>query len=121
MRRSSRPAATMLFDGDCRFCRRWVGRWRRLTGGRVKYAPYQEALASYPQVSAQRCAQAVQLIMPDGSVLSGARAAFQALALGGRYRLLSRLYDGLPLFGRVSELAYRLAARCRGLFSGLGR
>jgi predicted DCC family thiol-disulfide oxidoreductase YuxK len=34
----------MLFDGDCGFCRRWIGKWKELTGDRVRYAPYQLAL-----------------------------------------------------------------------------
>ena len=35
-----RPLA--IFDGDCGFCRAWIGRWKAMTGPRVDYAPSQE-------------------------------------------------------------------------------
>ncbi|MFA6316483.1 MAG: DCC1-like thiol-disulfide oxidoreductase family protein [Elusimicrobiota bacterium] len=111
----------MLIDGDCRFCKDWIGKLRQLTAGRVDYAPYQEALASYPQVTEKQCREAVQLMMPDGSVYSGARAVFKALALSGRYSLLSRLYDDLPLFGRLAESFYQTVAHHRGIISRLSR
>ena len=27
----------VVFDGDCHFCRRWIERWREMTGGAVEY------------------------------------------------------------------------------------
>ena len=111
----------MLYDGDCRFCRRWIGRWRKITAGHVDYEPYQEALSAYPQVTEKQCKEAVQLVMPDGSVISGAQAVFKALPLGGRCSFLSLLYDKLPLFGRLSELFYRFVVHHRVFFSKLSR
>ncbi len=108
---------TMLFDGDCGFCRRWIRKWNKITGDRVRYAPYQQALAQFPQLTEQQCAAAVQLIMPDGTLFSGAHAVFRALDLGGRYRWLLRLYESRPLFAAVAERLYQLVAHHRVFFS----
>ena len=112
---------TLLYDGDCGFCRRWIAKWTRLTAGKVDYAPYQEAISAYPQVTESQCEEAVQLIMPDGEVFSGARAVFKALALGGRFSRLLWLYEKLPLFGRLTEFFYRFVARHRTLYSKFSR
>ena len=29
----------MIFDGDCRFCRAWIERWRQATGQAGEYMP----------------------------------------------------------------------------------
>ena len=108
---------TLLFDGDCGFCRRWIRKWNKLTGDRVLYAPYQQAIARYPQCTEQQCAAAVQLIMPDGAVFSGAHAVFRALDLGGRYRWLLRMYERRPLFAALAERLYQLVARHRTFVS----
>jgi predicted DCC family thiol-disulfide oxidoreductase YuxK len=109
----------MLFDGDCGFCRRWIGKWKELTGDRVRYAPYQLALGEYPQLTEQQCAAAVQLVMPDGTVFSGAHAVFRALDLGGRYRWLLHTYESRRSFAAVAERLYKLVARHRIFFSRL--
>src|SRR6266508_2798269 len=42
----------LLFDGDCGFCKRWVERWKSLTGHRVDFAPSQEAGPRFPEIAA---------------------------------------------------------------------
>ncbi len=106
-----------MFDGDCGFCRRWIRKWNKLTADRVRYAPYQQALVQFPQLTEQQCAAAVQLVMPDGTVYSGACAVFRALHLGGRYRWLLRLYERRPLFAVLAERLYQFVARHRVFFS----
>lgn len=105
--------ATMLYDGDCGFCMRFIKRWQKSTGDKIRYEPYQEALPKFPQVTEKACQDAVQLILPDGSVLSGAHAVFAALGLAGRLKVLHWLYEYLPLFGRISELIYQWIAHHR--------
>ena len=107
----------MLFDGECGFCKRWIRRWQALTGPLVRYAPYQEVLARYPQVKRGQCEAAVRLILPDGSVFSGAHAVFKALALAGRCAWLLRLYEKAPLFAPAAERGYQLVAHHRVFFS----
>jgi predicted DCC family thiol-disulfide oxidoreductase YuxK len=114
---TEKEEAVMLFDGECAFCRRWVERWRRLTGDKVRYAPYQRELAAYPQLTEKQCEEAVQLVTPDGAVYSGARAVFKALALGGRASWPLALYERVPLAGPFFEFCYRLVAGHRSFFS----
>lgn len=107
----------MLFDGDCAFCRRWVERWRALTGDKIRYVPYQAELAAYPQLTVRQCEEAVQLVIPAGAVYSGAHAVVKALALGGRAAWPLALYERVPLAGAFFELCYRLVAGNRSFFS----
>ena len=58
----------MIFDGNCRFCRVWIERWRAVTGDKVEYLPFQD-----PAVAAQRrrqdeIAEAYQpwIVLDDG-------------------------------------------------------
>lgn len=111
----------MLYDGDCGFCQRWIERWKHKTHGRIDYAPYQETLRRFPQVSERDCREAVQLIMPDGSVTSGAHAVFKALDIGGSSRLPHFLYEHMPPFGRAAEVGYQWVAHHRLLLSRLIR
>ena len=41
----------MLYDGDCGFCKHWIEKWEKITGDYVRYKPYQNALADYPQLT----------------------------------------------------------------------
>ena len=108
---------TMLYDGDCGFCMRFVKSWRRTTGDAIRYRSYQEALAEFPQVSAEACRVAVQLISADGSVVSGAHAVFKAMDYAGKFRTPHWLYEHIPLFDRISEFAYQFVAHRRLFFS----
>lgn len=119
--RSAAPhiVPVMLYDGDCGFCAQWVSRWRKTTGVRIRYEPYQRALKDFPIVSEAQCRQAVQLIMPDGQVFSGARAVLEALAGVGHYRFLRTLYLRSSLFARAAEAVYQWVAHRRAWFSKL--
>ena len=104
---------TLLWDGECGFCARWIRRWQKATGDAVEYRPYQEALSEFPQVSRADCAAAVQLILPDGLVFAAAHAVLQALALGGRAKRLLALYERCGIFRWCAETAYRFVAANR--------
>jgi lipase maturation factor 1 len=113
---------TLIYDGDCKFCARWVERWRVTTGDRVRYISSQEAAEEFPEIAAQEANEAVQWVGADGERLSGAAAVFAALATapaGGR-TLLS-LYDEKPWFARGADTAYRTVARNRIFFSRVTR
>jgi predicted DCC family thiol-disulfide oxidoreductase YuxK len=107
---------TLLWDGECGFCARWVRRWQKATGDAVDYRPYQDALAEFPQVRAADCVKAVQLVLPNGSILQGAHAVFQALVFGERARLALWLYRHSRVFRFCAEAAYRFVARNRSTF-----
>ena len=103
----------MLYDSDCGFCLHWIEKWKKMTGDEIEYKPCREAGQNFPQVSEKDCQEAVQLIIPEGSILSGAHAVFKSLSLAGKYRSLDWLYDRLPIFGRITELIYQWVAHHR--------
>ncbi|MEA2624699.1 MAG: hypothetical protein QOD06_744 [Candidatus Binatota bacterium] len=113
---SERAKPLLVWDGDCGFCRRWIDRWREITGDAVAYDTYQNVAAEFPEVDPQAFERAVTLIEPGGRVSHGAEAVFRALAAGGR-RAPLRAYEHVPGFGFVAERAYRVVAGRRRLFS----
>jgi predicted DCC family thiol-disulfide oxidoreductase YuxK len=111
----------MVFDGDCRFCRHWIDRWRSLTGDRVRYAPFQEVAGQFPEIPRDAFVHAVQLIMPDGEVFSAAYAVFRTLAFVPRCTWMLWLYQHLPGFAFVTEFFYGFVARHRNALYRLTR
>ena len=104
----------LIFDGRCGFCRIWIDYWKRLTGGRIDFAPSQEVGDRFPQIPHEAFAEAVQLVRPDGSVASGARAVFETL---GR----ERIYESSRWVAASSEAVYRFIAKRRSFFYWLTR
>src|SRR5687768_16580126 len=113
----------MVFDGECHFCRRWIERWRQITGERVDYYPYQDPViaSKFPELPLARFEEAVQLIEPDGTVYSGAEAVFRSLAINPRKRWLLWMYEHVPGFAKVSDPTYAFVARHRMLSSRVTR
>ncbi len=104
---------TLVFDGDCSFCRLWIERWRALTGERIQYAPYQQAAAEFPQIPREEFARSVQLIRPDGQVSRAAHAVFESLAVVPGLGWMLWVYLHVPGVAPVSELSYRFVAQNR--------
>ena len=111
----------VIFDGRCGFCRIWIEYWKIITRGRVAYAPSQEVGTRYPQIPPQDFGQSVQLVMPSGAVLRGARAVFVTLTYAPGMVWLLWVYEHIPGFAAVSEAAYRLIAAHRTFFYHLTR
>src|SRR5271170_3213655 len=97
-----REQPLVIFDGHCGFCRIWVEYWKALTRGRVDYQASQEL-------------DSVELVMPGGEVVRGARAVFVTLTYG-QVRWPSWAYDRVPGFAPATEAAYRLIASHRSFF-----
>lgn len=104
---------TMLWDGECGFCSKWIRRWQKATGDAVVYHRYQDVLSEFPQVREEECENAVQLVLPDGRVLSAAYAVLQSLAIGGRAKWLLALYEHSRVFRWCTEKFYRFVATNR--------
>jgi predicted DCC family thiol-disulfide oxidoreductase YuxK len=109
----------LIFDGDCGFCRRWIGRWKALTGEAVDYAESQQVAYRFPEIAQEAFARSVQLVLPDGEVFEGAEAVFRSLAFAPRRSWLLSAYRHVPGFAPVSELAYRVIARHRAAASAV--
>src|ERR1700691_6203037 len=113
--------ALVIFDGQCGFCRIWIEYWKQLTGDRLDYAPSEEVGARYPQIPPEKFNQSVQLAMPDGEIIAGARAVFVTLTFAPGFDWLLWVYDHLPGFAPLSEAAYRLVATRRNFFHQVTR
>jgi predicted DCC family thiol-disulfide oxidoreductase YuxK len=111
-----RSQPLLIYDGDCGFCVYWVRYWRKLTGNRVTYAPYQEVAAQYPEIPVAAFQGAVQYIAPDGKIASGAEAALLTLSHASGKSFWLTLYRRFPGFAAIAELIYAYIASHRSAF-----
>ncbi len=110
----------MVYDGDCGFCRRWIGRWKKVTVDAVDYEPYQTAASRFSQVPEAEFKKAVYLFEPSGRVTHGAEAVLRTLAVHRFLKWLPSLSAKVPFFLSVSETLYQWVARHRSLLSRSG-
>src|SRR5450755_4517207 len=111
----------LIFDGQCGFCRIWIQYWKQLTGPGVEYAASQDVSANFPDIRPENYGQSVQLVLPEGEVLSGARAVFTTLTHAPGMAWLLWVYQHVPGFAPVTEIAYQLIAAHRNFFYHLTR
>ena len=110
-----RKAPLLIFDGSCGFCRKWVDKWKRQTGDRVAYAPYQEVARNFPEIPLKQFEASVHLIEEEATgkrITNGAEAVFRVLSHGGRGVPLW-CYRRIPGFRGISECVYRFVANHR--------
>jgi predicted DCC family thiol-disulfide oxidoreductase YuxK len=107
----------LIYDGECRFCCRWIESWKAVTGDRVDYECSQTAGLRFPQIASKEFLRSVQWVGVDGSICSGAEAVFSALATATRFgRVALVLYRRVPFFARIAEAAYAGIAAHRYIF-----
>ncbi|HEX3857505.1 MAG TPA: DCC1-like thiol-disulfide oxidoreductase family protein [Verrucomicrobiae bacterium] len=111
----------MVYDGNCNFCKRWIARWRKMTGDAVDYLPSQDSQIAkrFPEIPSEEFQKSVQLVEPDGNVFSGAHAVFLSLAKNPKRQRPLRWYKNSRAFANLVELIYRFVARYREFFSWL--
>jgi predicted DCC family thiol-disulfide oxidoreductase YuxK len=109
----------MLFDGDCRFCRLWIQRWKQSTGDGVDYVPLQDASVAenFPELARAELEEAVHFIAADGLVYRSAEAVFRSLTLNPKKQWPLRLYEAFPTFARLANSSYGFIASHRQMFS----
>ena len=103
----------VVFDGDCAFCRFWIARWRRTSGDRLDYAPYQEAASRFPEIPVEEFERAVAFVRPSGEILFGAAAVVAARAEVPGHSFWARVYRRVPGARFVMDFFYRLIAKHR--------
>jgi acetyl esterase len=114
--------ATLIYDGECGFCRETVAivsRWDRER--RLTLIPFQdEARVRAFGIPLPALAAAMHLVLPDGRILAGADAAPDLLRLLPGKQWLARLF-ALPGVLPVARRAYAwIARRRRCLVRGVG-
>ncbi len=106
---------TLVYDGECAFCLKWVALLRRWDGrGRLAYLPLQDerAHALLPAFPRSALEAAMHLVAPDGVTRAGAAALPQILQLVPGGRPLAVLFS-LPGARWAADRLYRLVARNR--------
>ncbi len=107
---------TLIYDGDCQFCRRQVDRLQRMDRrGLVEAVPFQTADLSRFGIELAAAEEAMHLVGPSGTVWWGAEAArelFRLLPLGRP--LVWLLAAPGAMF--AAERVYRWVARRRHRF-----
>src|SRR6266487_880803 len=115
------PKPLMIWDGECHFCKKWIERWRQITGDKVDYATYQEVAHRFLEIPVEQFTRAVALIEPDGETLFAAEAVYRSLQYRPSRKWLVWSYDHIPGFAAISEMAYKHIARHRDLGSAVTR
>ncbi len=97
---------TLLYDGDCGFCRRWVERFMVMDiFGRLTFKPMADA--------------GHEMVLVDGETRWGGFRAFRRLCLQLPMLYPLVLFVYFPGAVWVGDWGYRFVARNRHLFSGL--
>jgi predicted DCC family thiol-disulfide oxidoreductase YuxK len=112
--------AVLIYDGDCAMCRAsalWLMRRALGRGGdaeELEILPCRSPVrrARFPAIDEATCLTAMQLVLPDGRVLSGADAVPEILARLPRWRWLRHAFD-LPGTRPLARRAYAWIARNR--------
>ena len=109
----STPRATLIYDGNCGFCRRWVTRVQRADRhGRLDTLPYQapDLETRFPGVSRAECVRRIHLVDERGAVYRGAAAGREVLRRlpGGAlwtlpFRLPGALAVADPVYGWITQ------------------
>ncbi len=120
-----RPAV-LIYDGECAVCRGaadWIRR-NAAPDAFEFFSCHSDALSRrFPGVAREACLQAMHLVLPDGTILVGEKAAPAILSRlrGRRYRWAAALFR-LPGAGILSRLFYRwFAARRHRIARIVGR
>lgn len=109
--RPERPI--LIWDGACPFCEYWVSRWRKITGKKVDYIPYQKIHTEIPDIQQSDFQQAARLIDQEGKVYNGPEAAYWCLRFGKRWTGLLAKYGKFSWFRFLSDKAYDYIAHHR--------
>src|SRR6516162_11346211 len=115
------PRPLMIWDGECHFCRRWIERWREITGDQVNYETSQRVGDRFPEVLSEQFLRSVVLIAPDGAVFCGAEAVFRSLQCRASKKWMAWSYYHVPGFAPVSEAFYRFVSLNRRFASAMTR
>lgn len=113
--------AILIFDGECGLCqggKRWVE--ARALPGMFEFLPCQadERKRRFPTMPEATCLEAMQLVLPDGQILSGTAAIPEILGRlrGWRWAMLLFRMPGVAL---LAPRVYAWVARHRYTISCL--
>ena len=107
--------AVLIYDGSCRVCasaKAWIE--RRAVPGTFEFLTCQslERTRRFPALSEAACLEAMQLLLPDGAILSGGRAIPEILMRLRGWRWLAAAFR-VPGATWLAPRAYAWIARHR--------
>jgi predicted DCC family thiol-disulfide oxidoreductase YuxK len=113
----------VVYDGDCAFCKAWVGYSRHRTKSKVNYEPFQKLSKDYSHIPLSDFKKSVQLIDRDEKIYSGAEAIYRILRYGSgwMWKVAVWKYKKVPGFAGFSEWMYRVVVNHRSFFFKLAR
>ncbi len=120
MTSASPRKSTIVFDGDCSFCRRWVARIvRRDRSGTFEFVARQtEGLTErFPKLVEGDFNTGMRLITPDDAIHVGADAAYQIIRRLRYWRRIAWLYH-VPGIHWLTRTVYAWVAANRQSLSG---
>jgi len=106
---------TLVFDGACPMCIRWMGRVRSWDSSRAfEYVPLQDPSIPerFPQLDPDALAREMHVVAPDGRVWAGAAAVERVVELLPLGRWVSWIFS-VPLARRLGDRIYRSVAANR--------
>ena len=108
--------ATLIYDAECSMCRAsalWLMR-RALSGGALEILPCRSSVRRkrFPQVAEEACLTAMQLVLSDGRILSGADAVPELLRRIRGWGWVAGVF-ALPGIRPVARRLYAWIARNR--------
>ena len=107
--RNKSGPVVLIYDGGCPVCQKtvaWIRENMRKDAFEMIPCQSEEARKRFPFVEQAVCMQAMQLILPDGEVLSGEKALPEILKRLKRYSPAAALFD-LPGSEILSRSFYR--------------
>ena len=109
----------LIYDGHCRFCVREAERLARWVGERVRLESFRDpgVIARHPGLTPELCDRGMQLVRPDGRIVSGAEAGAHLLRLRPALAPLGWLYY-VPGIRQLADAIYGVIARNRFRLGG---
>ena len=105
---------TVIYDGDCSFCKTWIARLSRWDRAKVlQFLPLQsnEALEVSGRTG-EELGHAIHFVNPDGGMFTGALAVQQAL-LRTKWKIPAILMGSIPGSMFIAEKVYERVANSR--------
>jgi predicted DCC family thiol-disulfide oxidoreductase YuxK len=120
MTNALRHRSTLVYDGQCSFCRRWVARIaRRDRSGTFEFVARQTdgLVERFPKLDEGDFNTGMRLITPDGAVHVGADAAYQIARRLRYWRWIAWLYH-VPGIHSLTRTVYAWIAANRQSLGG---
>ncbi len=99
----------LIYDGNCPICRKtigWIGENTKPETFEFLTCQSETMGARFPSIDRDTCMQAMQLVLPDGTVLPGEQALPEIFRRMEKYKAAANLFR-LPGAGPFSRAFYR--------------